>query len=57
MDLEGIMLNKENQRKTNTVQYPLYVESKNITKEKHTHRCREQTRVIVGRGKWGGTPQ
>ena len=49
--LGGIMLNKENQRKTNTVQYPLYVESKNITKEKHTHRCREQTRVIVGRGK------
>ena len=31
MDLEDIMLNEINQRKTNTVWYHLYVESKNTT--------------------------
>ena len=49
MDLEGVMLSEISQRKTNTVQYHLYVESKkynklvNITKKKQTHRRREQT--------------
>ena len=49
MDLEGIMLSEISQRKTNTVWYHLYVESKkynrlvNMTKKKQTHRCREQT--------------
>ena len=49
MDLEGIMLSEISQRKTNTVWYHLYVESKkynkqmNITKQKQIHRYREQT--------------
>ena len=49
MDLEGIMLSEISQRKTNTVWYHLYVESKkynklvNITKQKQTHSYREQT--------------
>ena len=49
MDLEGIMLSEISQRKTNTVWYHLYMESKkcnrlvNITKRKKTHGYREQT--------------
>ena len=49
MDLESIMLSENvRQRKTNTVGYLLYLESKkiqlvNITKKKLTHRYREQT--------------
>ena len=49
MDLEAITLGKISQRKTNTVCYHLYVESKKynkvvkITKKKQTHRYREQT--------------
>ena len=49
MDLEGIMLRERIQRKTNTVRYLLYIESKkynklvNITKKKQIHRYREQT--------------
>ena len=48
MDLKGIMLSEVSQRKTST-SYHLYVESKkynkqmNITKQKQTHRYREQT--------------
>ena len=44
MDLEGIMLSEVNQRKTNTICFHLYVESKKlnngiyITKQKQTHR-------------------
>ena len=46
MYLEGIMLSEVSQRKTNTVCFPLYVESKkikqeNIIKQKQTHRYRE----------------
>ena len=43
------MLSETTQRKTNTVRYHFYVESKNynklvnITKNKQTHRYREQT--------------
>ena len=43
MDLEGAMLNERSQRKTNTVCFHLYVETKkqnkrsNITKQKQTH--------------------
>ena len=49
MDLEGITLSEISQRKTNTVLYHLYEESKiynklvNITKMKQTHRYREKT--------------
>ena len=49
MDLEGTVLNKINQRKTSTVWYHLYVESKkynklvNKTKKQQAHRYREQT--------------
>ena len=49
MDLEGIMLSEISQRKTNTIWYHLYVESKeynklvNMTKKKLTHRYGEQT--------------
>ena len=49
MHLERIMLSETTQRKTNTVRYHFYVESKNynklvnITKNKQTHRYREQT--------------
>ena len=39
MVLEGIMLSEISQRKTNTPQYHLYVESKNRTKQKsQTHK-------------------
>ena len=62
MDLEGIMLSEINQRKSNTIPYYLYVESKkynklvNKTKKKHTHREREQTSIYQwakGRGNTG----
>ena len=48
------MLSEINQTKRNTVWYHLYVESKHnrlvtITKEKQTHRYREQTRGYL----WG----
>ena len=49
MDLEGIILSEIRQRKTVTVWYHLYVESKkynklvNIKKQKQTHRHKEQT--------------
>ena len=50
------MLSEVNQRKTNTICFHLYVESKKlkngiyITKRKQTHTYREQTVVTVGRG-------
>ena len=50
MDLESIMLSEISQIKTNTVCYHFYVESEKIrqmniyTKQKQTHRYREQTR-------------
>ena len=56
MDLEGIMLSEISQRKTNTVWYHLYVESKkynrlvNITKKRQTHRYRAQTSGYQGGG-------
>ena len=58
MDLEGIMLSEISQRKTNTICYHLYVESKkyiklvNKTKKRQTYRYREQT-LSAGRGKEG----
>ena len=48
IDLEGIILSEISQRKTNTICYHFYVESKNesklvnITQEIQTHRYREQ---------------
>ena len=60
MDLKGIMLSEMSQRKTNTVCYHLYVDSKkeklvNITKKKQTHRYREQTSGYCwGEGKGEG---
>ena len=53
MDLEGIMLSEISQRKSNTISYYLYVESKkynklvNKTKKKHTHRERENKPVFT----------
>ena len=48
------MLSEVNQRKTNTICFHLYVESKKlnngiyITKQKQTHRYREQTWLLWG---------
>ena len=58
------MLSEISQKKTNSVCYHLYVESRkiklmNITKKKQTHKYRKQTSgywwLLVGRGKLGGT--
>ena len=51
VDLEGIRLSEISQKKTSTIRFHLYVESKKtklmnkhtITKQKQTHRYREQT--------------
>ena len=59
MDLEIIILSEVSQRKRNTIQYHLYVESKKMaqmslfTKQKQTHRHRKQT-YGYRRGKLGG---
>ena len=54
MDLEGIMLNEIRQRKTNTVLFYLYVESKKQNKwtnrQKQSHKYREQTGGYQRRG-------
>ena len=48
MDLVGVTLNEVRQGKTNTIWYHLYVKPKNynilvnLTKNKQTHRYREQ---------------
>ena len=62
MDLEGIKVKYVRQRKTNTVCYHLYVESKkynklvNKTKKKQTHRYREGTSGYQwGEGRGGTT--
>ena len=62
-DLEIIILSEVSQRKTSTIWYHLYVESKvwhkwTFLKKKQTHRCREETYgcqggVGVGEG-WSG---
>lgn len=64
MDWEGIIKSSKSDRKTNTVCYHLYVESKkqklvNTTEKKHMHRYREQMsncqwREGRGRGKTEG---
>ena len=61
MGLEGIMLSEISQtfrqRKTNTVRYHLYVESKkynrlvNITNKNQTHKYREQTNGYQWKGR------
>ena len=57
MDLDGT--SEMSQRKTNTICYHLYVQSKNkwqtVTKQKQAHRYREQTSDYQwgGRGKIG----
>lgn len=53
MGLEGIMLNKINQRKKNTVQYCIYVKSKIKPKNNQTHRNRVDRwfQGVGGRGK------
>ena len=59
MDLDGTMLGEINKTKTNTVCYHFYVESKkynklvSITKEKQTHKYREQTTGWVPVGSRG----
>ena len=59
MDLEGIMRNEIRQRKTTMVWFHLYVESKkqnkwtNITKQKQTHRYREQASGCQRGEGWG----
>ena len=56
MDWESIMLSEINQRKTNTIQYHLYVESKkieklvNITKKKYTHWYMQRTKSWLPEG-------
>ena len=61
LDLEGIMLNEVSQRKTNTIRYHLYAESKkysklvNIAKNKQSHRTDSKLVVSsVGRGQFWG---
>ena len=53
MDLEGIMLSERTQRKTNTICFHLYVESKkqNNNKKKQTHKYRE---LVAAREAAGG---
>ena len=56
MNVESIMLSEISQRKTNTIRFHLYVESKEQsvqTKQKQTHRYREQ-RDGCHRGGWFG---
>ena len=55
IDLECIMLSEINQRKTNTIWFHSYVESKNtnITRQKQTNRYREQKVSCQKRGGWG----
>ena len=60
MDLEGILVSKISQTKTNTVGYHLYMESKkynrlpNITKKKESHTYRKQTNGCQHGGGGGG---
>ena len=57
MDLEGIMLLEVRQRKTNTIRYHLYVESKKynklvyITKKQRTH---TENKLVVTNGESEG---
>ena len=59
VNLENIMQSEISQRKTNSIWYHLYMESKkynklvNITKKKQTHRHREQTSGYHWRQGWG----
>ena len=59
MDLEGIMLSKISQRKTNTVWFHLYVQSKkpkkwtNIIKQKQSYRYVERTGGCQKGDVWG----
>ena len=56
VELEGIMLGEMSQRKTNSVWFHLFVESKkqnkwtNRTEKKQSYRYREQTGVARGEG-------
>ena len=60
MDLEGLMLSEISQRKTNTVWYHLYVESKKYNKLVNiTKRSRPtdiENKLVVTSG-WGGVGQ
>ena len=59
MDWESIMLSEINQRKTNTIQYHLYVESKKIQKTSEYNKKEihpliyAENKVMVTRGEWG----
>ena len=57
MDLEGIMLSELRERKTNTVCFHLYVESKKQNKQqikqKQTHRTENKPVVSRGEGLGG----
>ena len=58
MDVEIVILSEVSQRNRNIIWYSLYVESKEIiqmklfTKQKETHRLREQAYGYQGEG-WG----
>ena len=58
MDLEGVILSEISQRETHALWFHLYMEPKNqnkwtnMTKQKESHRYREQTGVA--RGEWVG---
>ena len=50
MDLEGIMLSEDRQRKTNTVQFHLHVES-NKTNKQNRNRPRDiENKLMVAKG-------
>ena len=53
IDLGGIMLSEISQRKTNTIWFHLYVESKTQNKQnRNKHRYREQTYSCKVGGGW-----
>ena len=59
MNLQGVILRKISHRKTNTIRFHLYMDSKkqnkwtNIRKQKETHRYREQTGGCQSGEVWG----
>ena len=63
MDLAGIVLSEISQRKTNTVCFYFYVESKKIKKKTHKHTQNRnrfidtENKLMVARGEAGGGHQ
>ena len=58
IDLEGIVLSETSQRKTNTIWFHLYAESKTETKQKPTKLTDTENGLVVARqgveGGWNG---